>query len=456
MTQSIVVQVGQCGNQIGSQFWAEALKEYSEHDSSGFFSDEISSFFQNVDPKNDQNLRVAQPPSKIKQLKARAVLIDMEEGVLNSLLNSKIGEIFSNTEMVKDVSGAGNNWATGFHFYGNLYKEKITDIVRKECEACDCVQSFFLLHSMGGGTGSGLGTRTLSILADEFSDIYRFVIPIFPSTNDDVITSPYNTTLALNQVSMHGDCIIPIENESLSNICELAKAAKVDTIRHNIVDKKEKAFNSMNRLVAKVILDITASARFDGQLNVDINEISMNLVPFPRANYLIPSLAPLYTPKVPQQRHIDAIFSDVFNPSNHLCGNDVRKGIFLSNAILARGKIQISDIRRNIDRLSEQLRFIYWNKDGWKTGLCSVPPTNQLYSVLSLSNNTCLRYTFENVKSKFYKLFSRKAHLHHYQNVDGMDIEQVNESYRNLLDQISFYDDLENASPIEQPRLNVI
>lgn len=38
-----------------------------------------------------------------------------------------------------------------------------------------------------------------------------------------------------------------------------------------------------------------SSARFDGSLNMDLNEIAMNLVPFPRLHYLVPSLTPLYT-----------------------------------------------------------------------------------------------------------------------------------------------------------------
>ncbi len=34
--------------------------------------------------------------------------------------------------------------------------------------------------------------------------------------------------------------------------------------------------------------------RFEGSLNVDLNEITMNLVPFPRMHFLLPSVSPLY------------------------------------------------------------------------------------------------------------------------------------------------------------------
>ena len=35
--------------------------------------------------------------------------------------------------------------------------------------------------------------------------------------------------------------------------------------------------------------------RFEGILNVDLNEITMNLVPYPELHFLIPSIAPLYS-----------------------------------------------------------------------------------------------------------------------------------------------------------------
>ena len=35
--------------------------------------------------------------------------------------------------------------------------------------------------------------------------------------------------------------------------------------------------------------------RFEGILNVDLNEITMNLVPYPKLHFLISSIAPLYS-----------------------------------------------------------------------------------------------------------------------------------------------------------------
>ena len=55
------------------------------------------------------------------------------------------------------------------------------------------MQSFFLLHSLGGGTGSGLGTRLLGMLEDEYSGVYRFAASVFPQEGGgDVVTGDYN------------------------------------------------------------------------------------------------------------------------------------------------------------------------------------------------------------------------------------------------------------------------
>ena len=40
-----------------------------------------------------------------------------------------------------------------------------------------------------------------------------------------------------------------------------------------------------------------SASRFEGDLNVDLNEITMNLVPYPRLHYLVSAISPLYTLK---------------------------------------------------------------------------------------------------------------------------------------------------------------
>ena len=56
---------------------------------------------------------------------------------------------------------------------------------------------------------------------------------------------------------------------------------------------RRKAFDSMNGIAANMLLHLTSSVRFEGALNVDLNEITTNLVPFPRLHFLLASMFPL-------------------------------------------------------------------------------------------------------------------------------------------------------------------
>lgn len=101
----------------------------------------------------------------------------------------------------------------------------------------------------------------------------------------------------------HADCTLPIDNQALDRIVatvdkmvsdgkgksgEVAKGSEV-------TGKQKKAYDRMNNIIASVLSGLTCSMRFEGVLNVDFNEITMNLVPYPDLHFLIPALAPLYS-----------------------------------------------------------------------------------------------------------------------------------------------------------------
>ncbi|XP_064652208.1 tubulin epsilon chain-like [Lineus longissimus] len=475
MTQSIVVQVGQCGNQIGTRFWDLALREHASTNKRGVYDESISSFFRNVDTRYDDpvDIPLGDSRGKIKSLKARAVLVDMEEGVVSNVMKGPLREVFDYKQLITDVSGCGNNWAVGHHNYGVQYREEISDTIRRAAEFCDCLQCFFIMHSMGGGTGSGLGTHVLRILEEQYPDVYRFVTAVYPSAEDDVITSPYNSVLAMRQLTENADCVLPIENQALveimNKINQAVPSTKIGKKTFGDVKtlatgdggltkkKDEKPFDTMNNIVANLLLNMTSSARFEGSLNVDLNEITMNLVPFPKLHYLVSSQAPLYSCAdihLPPRR-LDQMFSDAFSRDHQLIRADPKHSTYLACALMVRGNAEVSDIRRNIERLKPSLKFIHWNQEGWKTGLCSTPPVGQQYSLLTLANNTCVRHTFSELKDRFVRLYKRKAHMHHYTSVDGMEAQEFTDSLESLTGIISEYEGLETNPPGHAARLPV-
>lgn len=78
-------------------------------------------------------------------------------------------------------SGAGNNWAKGHYTEGAELVDSVLDVVRKEAESCDCLQGFQLTHSLGGGTGSGMGTLLISKIREEYPDRIMNTFSVVPS-----------------------------------------------------------------------------------------------------------------------------------------------------------------------------------------------------------------------------------------------------------------------------------
>eukprot|EP01052_Picozoa_sp_SAG31_P001751 SAG31_NODE_59_length_29571_cov_20.443506_11_plen_100_part_00 len=58
-------------------------------------------------------------------------------------------------------------------------------------------------------------------------DVYRFASVVFPSADDDVITSPYNSVLAIEQLNQHADCVLPVDNAALLEMIQKAVCAQL-------------------------------------------------------------------------------------------------------------------------------------------------------------------------------------------------------------------------------------
>merc|ERR1719214_397776 len=81
---------------------------------------------------------------------------------MDSVRAGPFGQLFRPDNFVFGQTGAGNNWAKGHYTEGAELIDSVLDVVRKESESCDCLQGFQVTHSMGGGTGSGMGTLLIS------------------------------------------------------------------------------------------------------------------------------------------------------------------------------------------------------------------------------------------------------------------------------------------------------
>ena len=95
------------------------------------------------------------------------------------------------------------------------------------------------------------------------------------------VVEPYNSVLFTHTTLEHTDVSFLVDNQAIFEI-----ATKFLSITRP-------TYTNLNRVIAQIVSSITASLRFEGALNVDINEFQTNLVPYPRIHYPLATYAPL-------------------------------------------------------------------------------------------------------------------------------------------------------------------
>ena len=139
---------------------------------------------------------------------------------MDSVRAGPFGQLFRPDNFVFGQTGAGNNWAKGHYTEGAELIDSVLDVVRKEAEGCDCLQGFQVTHSLGGGTGSGMGTLLISKIREEYPDRQMVTYSVMPSPKvSDTVVEPYNATLSVHQLVENSDEVMCIDNEALYDIC---------------------------------------------------------------------------------------------------------------------------------------------------------------------------------------------------------------------------------------------
>jgi tubulin beta len=172
MREIVHLQTGQCGNQIGAKFW-EVISDEHGIDPSGAFVGTSENQLERIDVYYNE--------AASRKYVPRAVLIDLEPGTMDAVRAGPFGQLFRPDNFVFGQSGAGNNWAKGHYTEGAELVDSVLDVVRKEAEGCDSLQGFQITHSLGGGTGAGMGTLLISKIREEYPDRMMCTFSVVPS-----------------------------------------------------------------------------------------------------------------------------------------------------------------------------------------------------------------------------------------------------------------------------------
>ncbi|KAK8377830.1 hypothetical protein O3P69_014050 [Scylla paramamosain] len=429
MREIVHIQVGQCGNQVGSKFWEVISDEHGINP---------EGHYEGTHDVQLERINVYYNEAQGGKYVPRAVLVDLEPGTMDSVRSSPYGKLFKPYNFCYGQSGAGNNWAKGHYTEGRELVDSVMDIVRKEAEDCDLLQGFQLKHSLGGGTGSGMGTLLLSRIYEEYPERIMNTFSIMPSPKvSDTVVEPYNATLSVHMLLENSDETYCIDNEALYDIC--FRTLKLAT----------PTYGDLNHLVSLAASGITTCLRFPGQLNADLRKLAVNMIPFPRLSFFIPSFAPL-TARGDQQFKaltVPELVTQMFDPRNMMAACNPSHGRYLTVAAVFRGRMSMKEVDEQMLHVQNKNSsyFVEWIPNNVKTAVCDIPPRGLKMSGTFFANSTAVQDLFKRISEQFTAMFRRKAFLHWYTG-EGMDEMEFTEAESNMNDLVSEYQQYQEAS----------
>ncbi|XP_069740953.1 tubulin beta-3 chain-like isoform X2 [Narcine bancroftii] len=429
MREIVHFQIGQCGNQVGNKFW-EVISEEHGINSKGNYTGDSDIQLERVNVYFNEAHGNKYVP--------RAILVDLEPGTMDSIRSGHIGQLFRPDNFIYGNSGAGNNWAKGHYTEGAELVENVLDVMRHECESCDCLQGFQLTHSLGGGTGSGMGTLIMSKIREEYPDRIMNSFSVMPSPKvSDTVVEPYNATLSVHQLIENTDATFCIDNEALYDIC--FRTLKLAT----------PTYGDLNHLVSMTMSGVTTSLRFPGQLNADLRKLAVNMIPFPRLHFFMPGFAPL-TARGSRQYcslTVPELTQQMFDPRNMMAACDPRHGKYMTVAGIFRGRMSTKEVDEQMlgVQTKNSNHFVDWIPNNVKVAVCDIPPRGLKMSSTFIGNNTAIQELFRRITEQFSVMFRRKAFLHWYTG-EGMDEMEFTEAECNTNDLVSEYQQYQDAT----------
>uniref|UniRef100_A0A8C6FQV8 Tubulin delta chain n=1 Tax=Moschus moschiferus TaxID=68415 RepID=A0A8C6FQV8_MOSMO len=395
----VTVQLGQCGNQIGFEVFDALFND--SHCPRGLCSKRENEAYQ----ASCKERFFSEEENGV--LVARAVLVDMEPKVINQTLSKAAHSglwKYGQHSCFCQKQGSGNNWAYGYSVHGPRHEESIMNLIRKEVEKCDSLSGFFIIMSMAGGTGSGLGAFVTQNLQDQYSSALKMNQIIWPYGNGEVIVQNYNSILTLSHLYRSSDALLVHENDAVHKIC-----AKLMNI-------KQISFCDINQVLAHQLGSVfQPTYSGEGSFHYRRNPLGIDWQVRPPLS----GLPPL---------------------GNMSVNKETRFNTSIANLVILRGK----DVHSaDVGAFKDPALYTSWLEPVHAFSVWKTQRAFRKYekSAALVSNSQSLVKPLDMIVGKAWNMFASRAYLHQYtkfgiEEEDFLDsfmlLEQVIASYCNL------------------------
>lgn len=304
-------------------------------------------------------------------------------------------------------------------------------------------QAFMLLHSIAGGTGSGVGSYLLERLNDRFPKKLIQTYSVFPNNQvADVVVQPYNSVLALKRLINHADATVVLDNAALARIA--ADRVGMRGLGSGRDGKDEDpvgvSMKQTNQLVSTVMSASTQTLRYPGYTNNDLVSMIASLIPTPRCHFLMTAYTPFHTSNTASQSSsvrkttVLDVMRRLLQPKNRLAtvsssstNSRLHQPCYISilNIISssAQESIDPSEVHKSLLRVRERhlAPFIPWGPASIQVTLTKRSPyitSSHKVSGLMIANHTGMSGLMRKILEQYERMRKRNAYLEGYRKED--------------------------------------
>ncbi|THD23066.1 Tubulin alpha-A chain [Fasciola hepatica] len=419
-SEIVTIHVGQAGVQISHALWELVCIEH------GVGSDGLQIWNESEYEYQEFGRDLVFREVGKDKFVPRALLVDLEPTVVDEIRTGAYRELWHPQQLITGKEDAASNFARGYYSQSRFELNEVTDRIRILVEQCDHLACFKLLYSANGGTGSGLTSALCERLSDEYGKKYKFATTVYPSPGySELMVEPYNSLLHSSTNLTFCDCVVLTDNEAMLNVVE-------DTLK-----LPHAGFVIPNRVIANAVTTqfLSHRYRFIGQQHAHVNELLINLIPYPRIHFPMMAFAPFY---IPSSEHFEKctatdLVRSVFEDTNQLLSVSAVRRAYISCALLFRGAISPIEAINAIttmkaDRMN-RARFVDWCPTGFKLGVNAAPPvqanlhntvTAKHLSLTMIAGNLAIRDVWTGIGRRFDQLYQKRAYVHWYV-AEGME-----------------------------------
>ncbi|KAM0303338.1 hypothetical protein ACHAPM_004133 [Fusarium culmorum] len=369
--------------------------------------------------------------------------------VINGIQTGPYKNIYNpeNFYVGKDGVGAANNWGDGYQS-GEAVYEDIMEMIDREADGSDSLEGFMMLHSIAGGTGSGLGSFLLERLNDRFPKKIIQTYSVFPDTTNsgDVVVHPYNSILSMRRLVQNADSVVVLDNGALSHIAA------------DRLHVQEPSFQQTNQLVATVMSASTTTLRYPGYMHNDLVSILASLIPTPRCHFLMTAYTPFTGDQVEQAKTVRKttvldVMRRLLQPKNRMVSTvPGKKSCYISILNVIQGEVDPTDVHKSLLRIRERrlATFIPWGPASIQVALTKRSPyipMSHRVSGLMLANHTSIATLFKRILRQYDGMRKRNAFMEGYKKTAPFseNLNEFDEARQVVADLIGEYEAAEDA-----------